>query len=222
MIRSLRVVCGILVFTLMTTLLFTWNTKTASFSDMCGARPETISEQAKEFIRQREGFRSTAYHDVKGYAIGYGMHTWQGEPVTRRYPGRVTLDDVEQEFADQLVWYGTIVSESVCAPLSQAAFDGLTSLAWNLGRINDAIITKVDAQQPVRAADFLTTAKIGRSRPKMLIERRLREYLMFAGQYDVALRPHLPIPVLQKQVKHLSVMLVAEPEAPIVDDAPIE
>ncbi|SVB82183.1 uncharacterized protein METZ01_LOCUS235037, partial [marine metagenome] len=46
----------------------------------CGPRPEQISERGKAFIRQHEGLQLKQYYDRNGYAIGYGMHTWQGMP----------------------------------------------------------------------------------------------------------------------------------------------
>ena len=67
----------------------------------CGPRPERISERGKAFIRQHEGLRLDQYYDSIGYAIGYGMHTWQGRPVTRTFPDSPTEADVENEFDAQ-------------------------------------------------------------------------------------------------------------------------
>src|ERR1044072_3975357 len=48
-------------------------------------------------LKQREGgFRAEPYQDSgTGLAIGYGMHTWQGKPVTADL--RVTQEQADQE-----------------------------------------------------------------------------------------------------------------------------
>lgn len=153
----------------------------------CGNQPEAISEQGKAFIRQHERLSLKPYYDVVGYAVGYGMHTWQGETVTRRYPSSVSKSDVEDEFDRQLSNYTSIVQDTVCAPLTQPMFDALVSVAWNLGRINTSIVHKVDSRRPVVASDFLTTAKSNNRWNSTLRTRRLREYLMFTGNYEQAL-----------------------------------
>ena len=153
----------------------------------CGFQPTHISESGKMFIRNFESLRLTPYYDHIGYAVGYGMHTWQGQAVTRRFPFRVTPIDVEQEFDTQLNKYTRVVKESVCAPLSQPMMDSLVSIAWNLGRVNTSIVQKFEQNQPLTAIDFLTTATVRRRQTDELVNRRLREYLMFTGDYDTAL-----------------------------------
>ena len=153
----------------------------------CGMRPETISEQGKAFIRQHEDLRRTPYYDVIGYAVGYGMHTWRGRPVTRRYPSSVTESEVEDEFDIQLNLFAAIVHDTVCVPLTPPMFDALVSVAWNLGRVNTSIVHKVDSLRPVVASDFLTTAKSRNRQNPVLVQRRLKEYLMFTGNYEQAL-----------------------------------
>lgn len=154
---------------------------------VCGPMPDTISDAGKAFIRAHEHMQTTAYYDKVGYAIGYGMHTWRGRTVTRRYPGRVTLAEVEDEFDRQLHTHVKIVKTHVCAPLTQPMLDSLVSVTWNLGRVNTSILKKFDRNRPIVARDFLTTATVHRRPYPSLINRRLREYLMFSGDYDAAM-----------------------------------
>ena len=158
----------------------------------CGLRPEQISERGKAFIRQHEGLRLNQYYDRVGYAIGYGMHTWQGMPVTRTYPDSPTEADVEDEFDVQLATYAHIVTRSTCAPLTSPMFDALVSVAWNTGHVNTSIVQKVDQGRAVDVSDFLVTATTQSQRNRALVNRRLREYIMFTGDYDLAMDRQMP------------------------------
>ena len=167
----------------------------------CGPRPEQISERGKAFIRQHEGLRLDQYYDSIGYAIGYGMHTWQGRPVTRTYPNSPTEADVENEFETQLVTYEHIVTQSTCVPLTSPMFDALVSVAWNTGRVNTSIVRKVDQGRAVDVRDFLVTATTQSRRSRVLVNRRLREYIMFTGDYDLAMNRQMPA---EQLLQHMS------------------
>ena len=169
--------------------------------EKCGPRPEQISERGKAFIRQHEGLQLEQYYDSNGYAIGYGMHTWQGMPVTRTYPDSPTEADVEDEFDVQLVSYAHIVTQSTCVPLTSPMFDALVSVAWNTGRVNTSIVRKVDQGRSVDVRDFLMTATTQSQRNGVLVNRRLREYIMFTGDYDLAMNRQMPADQL---LQHMS------------------
>ena len=167
----------------------------------CGPRPEQISERGKAFIRQYEGLQLDQYYDSIGYAIGYGMHTWQGMPVTRTYPDSPTEADVEDEFDVQLATYARIVTRSICAPLTSSMFDALVSVAWNTGHVNTSIVQKVDQGRAVDVRDFLMTATTQSQRNRVLVNRRLREYIMFTGDYDLAMNRQMPA---EQLLQHMS------------------
>ena len=167
----------------------------------CGPRPEQISERGKAFIRQHEGLQLDQYYDSIGYAIGYGMHTWQGMPVTRTYPDSPTEADVEDEFDVQLATYAHIVTRSICAPLTSPMFDALVSVAWNTGHVNTSIVQKVDQGRAVDVRDFLMTATTQSQRNRVLVNRRLREYIMFTGDYDLAMNRQMPA---EQLLQHMS------------------
>ena len=167
----------------------------------CGPRPERISERGKAFIRQHEGLRLDQYYDSIGYAIGYGMHTWQGRPVTRPFPDTPTEADVENEFDAQLAAYAHIVTQSTCAPLTSSMFDALVSVAWNMGRVITSIVRKVDQGRAVDVSDILVTATTQSRRNRVVVNRRLREYIMFTGDYDLAMNHQMPADQL---LRHMS------------------
>jgi GH24 family phage-related lysozyme (muramidase) len=167
----------------------------------CGPQPEQISERGKAFIRQHEGLRLDQYYDRTGYAIGYGMHTWQDMPVTRTYPDSPTEADVEEEFDVQLATYAHIVTRSTCAPLTSPMFDALVSVAWNTGHVNTSIVQKVDQGRAVDVRDFLMTATTQSQRNRVLVNRRLREYIMFTGDYDLAMNRQMPA---EQLLQHMS------------------
>jgi D-alanyl-D-alanine carboxypeptidase/GH24 family phage-related lysozyme (muramidase) len=149
----------------------------------CGIQPAGISKLGVDFIKTHENFRSTAYKDASGtYAIGYGMHSWRGRKVTRKYPGRVSRAAADVEFMRQIPRFENIVRKSVCASLTQSQFDALVSVAWTLGRVNTRIIQKLEAGRSVSQRDFLVTATVrGRSIAGLRF-RRLREFALFTGQ----------------------------------------
>lgn len=157
-----------------------WFTAAAE-SETCGPYPDRISDEGKKFIQRHEGLRRRAYRDVGGYAIGFGMQTWKGRRVTPRYPGYPSVSAIHAEFNRQIVRYEDIVRESVCAPLSQSAFDSLVSIAWNLGRVNTRILDKLHAEDELTPADFLSTATVRGRLNRVLKERRLQEFAMFVG-----------------------------------------
>lgn len=154
--------------------------------------PPSLSVQGAEFIKVLEGFSAKAYKDSRGYSIGYGFQKWQGRPTTRRYPGVVTREQSDREFDRQIVAYENIVMESLDGmEVTQHEFDALVSVCYNLGVVNRAILVKLRNQRRVMVSDFVTTAKVRHRVHPIVYGRRLKEYVMFLGQYEDAL--NLPV-----------------------------
>lgn len=143
--------------------------------------PDNVSVRGEEFIKTLESFHARPYRDSGGYAVGYGMHYWHGRRVTRLYPRFVAREQADEEFHKQIPKFEEIVKESVCGVLSQSQFDALTSLAYNLGRVNTRIVNKITAAEDVKLQDFLVTATV-RHRPcAALIDRRRAEFELFTN-----------------------------------------
>jgi GH24 family phage-related lysozyme (muramidase) len=82
-----------------------------------------------------EGFTPVATDDAGSPAIGYGMHEWQGKPVSAAWPGRaITQQEADTELDRQLrkKIYPKI-QRDIKVPLTQDQFDTLASFAWNNG-----------------------------------------------------------------------------------------
>jgi len=97
--------------------------------------------------------------------------------------------------------YAHIVTQSTCAPLTSPMFDALVSVAWNTGRVNTSIVQKVDLGRAVDVRDFLMTATTQSQRNRVLVDRRLREYIMFTGDYDLAMNRQMPA---EQLLQHMS------------------
>lgn len=86
------------------------------------------SNACVELIKSSEDFRSHAYWDNGGYAVGYGTHAPD-----------VTADTVwtEQEATDRLLErlkaIGSAIKALVKVPLTQGQFDALCDFCYNLG-----------------------------------------------------------------------------------------
>lgn len=152
---------------------------------LCEPYPAQVSDAGQHFIKSHEGFRSHPYHDVRGYAIGYGMHTWNGRKVTRHWPRFVSRAMADAQFLRQLPDYQAIVEADVCAPglnpMPQHAYDSLVSIAYNLGRVNTDIVDHLSDGVPVTQEDFLATATVRGRISRVLKIRRLQEYFLFTG-----------------------------------------
>ena len=87
-----------------------------------------LSQAGLDAIKAREGFSATPYPDHKGYSIGYGhlMGVFdRRESITKEEAEILLLSDVS--------WAEDAVNAAITAPLTQAQFDALVSLAFNIG-----------------------------------------------------------------------------------------
>lgn len=141
---------------------------------------EHVSPAGLEWIKSVESFVPTPRKDSKGWFVGYGFHTWNGRAVTPRYPRLVTRDEADAELETQMARF----EPKVPAVPTQGAFDALVSVAYNVGHVNPTIMDKLTNGQPVTPDDFLSTATIKNRRFAPLEDRRMREFSIFAGDYD--------------------------------------
>jgi len=183
----------------------------ATEAPTCGPYPQSVSDAGVLLIKDLESFRATPYRDAGGYAVGYGAHKWKGRKVTRNWPRRVTEEQAHTELMRQLDFYGAVVQGSVCAQLSQSAYDGLVSLAYNLGRVNTRIVEKVERARPVTLQDFLTTATVNGRAHWVLEARRLKEFALFAGDtvtaLNTAVRSRMDVFQLYRALRNVRVSL---------------
>lgn len=84
-----------------------------------------LSPRGHTFIQQQEGLRLVAYPDGAGYSVGYGHHGVTPETV-------VTKAEAEALFAADVQRFEQAVNANAPGG-SQAMFDAMVSLAYNIG-----------------------------------------------------------------------------------------
>jgi lysozyme len=136
-----------------------------------------IAQSTLAFITKEEGARNKAYKDSKGlWTIGVGHLIKPDE----QYLITATLTDaqVEELLRSDLKWCSEAVESSVKVPLTQAQFDALYSICFNLGSANfkkATFLKQINEGKLKEAADsFLLWNK-----PPELIPRRNRERALF-------------------------------------------
>jgi lysozyme len=92
-----------------------------------------MSEQGMKLLHEREGRRTKAYRDSKGYwTIGLG-HLLSRD-VNSDFSSLVwTQDQVEKAWLEDKAIYEKAVNDCVKVPLKQHQFDALVSFAFNCG-----------------------------------------------------------------------------------------
>ena len=142
-----------------------------------------VSQDGIELIKRFEGLEVQSYRDVAGiWTIGYG-HT--GPEVG---PGmRISEGEAEQLLARDLERFEEGVAGAVTAPITQAQFDALVSLSYNIGvgafRRSTALrrLNKGDFEGAAEAITWWNKATVnGRKRPVLgLTRRRAAEAALF-------------------------------------------
>src|SRR5215471_3731208 len=153
-----------------------------------------FSRAGLDEIKRREGgFVPDAYPDTAGqnepnprYAIGYGLRTYQGQPVKAGMS--ITQQQADDEFQRQIdTDYNRYVRQAN-VPLGQNQRDALLSVAFNHPETAKRIVAKLNAGQPISQQDFTWSATYGGKPNQGLLDRRNAEYAQFNAQ-DTMLEP---------------------------------
>ena len=138
-----------------------------------------IAQSTLDFITDEEGFKNKAYKDSKGlYTIGVGHLIKESE----KHLLTATLSDqeVKELLRSDLRWCSEAVESSVRVPLTQAQFDALYSLCFNIGETNfrkSTVVRKLNEKDYQGAADAILMW----NKPEVLVKRRQRERALFLG-----------------------------------------
>jgi GH24 family phage-related lysozyme (muramidase) len=97
-----------------------------------------VSQQAIEFIKSFEAFRTNLYNDPAGHcSIGYGHLVHRGNCDGRasesEFTGGVTESRATEMLRTHLTGVEAVVNEAVEVHLNQHQFDALVSFAYNVG-----------------------------------------------------------------------------------------
>lgn len=163
------------------------------FFTTAGTADMDISPAGLTMIRNEEGLRINPYKDNAGYwTIGYGHKIVPEDPY---YPyGAIKSIDARQaetQFeSDVQNLAANYVRQYVSVPLTQAQFDALTSLVYNIGGgnfVTSTLLQKLQLQNYNGAAgQFGRWVYAGGKKDPVLIGRRNREMQVFLGQVATA------------------------------------
>lgn len=139
-----------------------------------------LSPQGAQILKVREGnFQAEPYQDSgTGLAIGYGMHSWKGKPVTKDL--RITERDADLELERQVkMTYAPLLDKALKVPVTQEQYDALMTVTWNSPTVMRRLVAKLNKGQPLTEADFQQTATINGQPNRGLAARRSQEFAPF-------------------------------------------
>ena len=138
-----------------------------------------IAKSTLDFITKEEGARNKAYKDSKGlWTIGVGHLIKSDEQ--HLINTTLTDDQVQELLRSDLRWCSEAVESSVKVPLTQAQFDALYSLCFNIGETafrKSTVVRKINENDLNGAAEAILMW----NKPEVLINRRKRERALFLG-----------------------------------------
>jgi lysozyme len=136
-----------------------------------------ITKSTLEYIIEEEGKRNKAYKDSKGlWTIGVGHLIKPDEQ--HLIHASLTDDEVEELLRSDLKWCSEAVESSVRVPLTQAQFDALYSLCFNIGGTafkRSTVVRRINEGDMQGAADAILMW----NKPPELVKRRKRERELF-------------------------------------------
>lgn len=140
-----------------------------------------LSQRGLDAIKAHEGLRLRAYDDGAGVlTIGYG-HT-----AAVRAGDQITAEQAEQFLREDVEWAEACVRDAVHVSISQAQFDALTSLVFNIGAgafRKSTLLQKLNAGDYSGAAqEFVRWNQAGGRVMPGLTKRRLAERDLFTSQ----------------------------------------
>jgi lysozyme len=150
----------------------------------------TLSDEGLRLLCGDEAFRANAYLDQAGIAtIGFGSIRLNGEPVALGMT--INLPVAQALLRGDARKAAEAINRWITAPLTQAQFDALVSLVYNIGigGFQTSTLRRViNAGLPVQADHFTRWNKVRDPNTgehvvsNGLTARREREYARFAGE----------------------------------------
>lgn len=143
-----------------------------------------ISQSGLDAIKRHEGLRLHAYPDPatggEPWTIGYG----RAHGITQGQ--QISAETAEQYLREDVEWVEDAIRETVTAPLTQAQFDALCSLIYNIGEgawRKSTMLKKINAKNYLGAAQEFVRWNLaaGKVMPG-LTNRRVLEQRMFESE----------------------------------------
>lgn len=149
-----------------------------------------ISKSGIGLVKRWEGCRLTAYLDGGGvWTIGYGLTSAAGIIEVKKGL-KITQAQADEYLARALVKYEAAVSKVLTRVPTQAQFDAMTSLCYNIGPgsfANSSVVRRFNDGNVTGAADaFLMWVKDEGKEVEGLVNRRKDERRYFLHEKPVA------------------------------------
>jgi lysozyme len=145
-----------------------------------------MSMAGREHLIREEGSRLVAYKDSVGvWTIGIGHSSRAGSPPVPRAGMTITKEQEHEILERDLARFEKAVNDAVKVPISQAQFDALVSLAFNIGIggfKDSTVVARLNAGDHLGAADAILMWR----KPPEIRGRRGREYALFKSGIETA------------------------------------
>jgi GH24 family phage-related lysozyme (muramidase) len=157
----------------------------------------SVSDQGLRLIKAFEGYRAVDRELVSGArVVGHG-HRILGDRAMR-----VSRDEAHDLLLEDLAPFEDMLNESVHAAITQAQFDALASLAFNIGPkafLNSDVLRAVNAGRPLEAANAFDAWRKATLAGETfvvdaLVRRRTAEKALFLRPPADGLAPKVPTP----------------------------
>lgn len=143
-------------------------------------------------IKSFEGFEPKMYLDVAGYpTIGYGTLI-DTEEEKYLLNAVITEAKATELLVNNLSKIEEIINKSVKVVLTQNQFDALASFVYNVGSanfLNSTLLRKINAMANIKeiATEFFRWVYTKGKKVQTLVNRRLNEFMLYAGEDKVSL-----------------------------------
>lgn len=156
--------------------------------------PMSPSEDCIEFIRQIEGFNAIPYWDYAQWTVGFGTKCPDADLQKYLQEG-IPLEKAEELLANAMEYFGNEVNKFMARnniQLTQAQFDALFSLSYNVGsswlyatdnRLVQAVLKGCDSDEFVYLMGLRCNAG-GKFLPALLNRRIMEADMYLNGRYD--------------------------------------
>jgi len=177
----------------------------------------SVSEQGLRLIKAFEGYRPVDRELVSGArVVGYG-HRVHGDRAMS-----VSREEAHDLLIEDLAPFEDMLNENVHAAITQAQFDALASLAYNIGPkafLDSDVLRAVNAGRPLEAASGFDVWRKARLAGETfvvdaLVRRRTAEKALFLRPPADALMPKVPTPDVQPLIDE---RLVIGDDMPVLD-----
>ena len=184
-----------------------------------------ISRQGIDLITRWEGRRLVAYKDGGGvWTIGYGHTSAAGLPEVK-YGLAITAQEARDIFTRDIVKYEIAVGNAIKRPITQAQFDAMVSLCYNIGPgafAGSTVVKRFNAGDTNGAAEaFKFWVKDNGKEVQGLVNRRNDEVKHFrsivplvGGNPAPQPVPVVPAPVVAPAPEKPATAQISPPAAP--------